>query len=275
MWRLSKKKFHTTRRYWSASVQCRHSRHFTLRTQTSTLGIPILVFNMLVSQWSGYSEIVSVGGMHMAYASRCHTLWCIKPMHSRYVEVHSPALSCMWLFTGAMIVTLNFMVIIAQHGYTVNENPQVDVAFWYVSLRKTQEQINCRSPQMIRTTLACRQDYSTDNTWLPRTTGQNETSPPYCNSSFWYSSEWGSDNIKCEPPKGSGLQFYHTINELKIATSIAYGKDPLWASSSLAYYESIEQATVVCGCVSFWFEYGATSPSHRSFLRRTSATLAI
>ena len=57
----------------------------------------------------------------------------MKPTHSRYVEVHSPALSCMWLFAGVMIITLEFMVIIAQHGYTVKENPQVDVAFWYVS----------------------------------------------------------------------------------------------------------------------------------------------
>ena len=124
---------------------------------------------------------------------------------------------------------------------------------------------------MICTTSARRQDYSTDHTWLPRTTGHNETPPPYCNSSFWYNSEWGSDNIKCEPPKGSGLQFYHSLNELKIATSIAYGKDPLWVSSSLAYYEGIEKATVVCACLYFWIECGAMWPSYRSFLRRIAA----
>ena len=52
--------------------------------------------------------------------------------NSRYVEVHSATLSFLWLVVGGIIVLVNLVVVIGQHGYTLRENPQVDVAFWYV-----------------------------------------------------------------------------------------------------------------------------------------------
>ena len=56
--------------------------------------------------------------------------------NSRYVEVHSAALSFLWLLVGGIIVAVNLILVIGQHGYAIKENPQVDVAFWYVSSNK-------------------------------------------------------------------------------------------------------------------------------------------
>ena len=51
-----------------------------------------------------------------SFTLKCGQLYLAR--NSRYVEVHSATSSFLWLLVGGIIVLVNLVVVIGQHGYT-------------------------------------------------------------------------------------------------------------------------------------------------------------
>jgi len=146
---------------------------------------------------------------------------CLPPFYTaRYVEVHNPVLSILWLMCGIAIV-LHTLIhsLLSQHNYVDRETPNMDVTFW--------------------------QDMATDSKWWPNF----DVEPEYCLLNFTTTSNdglsWGSDEIRCKRPSDTpGTYFYPSSNEMLVATSIAYGKDPQYNTSDVYVYEGMEEKTL-------------------------------
>merc|ERR1711879_1075245 len=133
---------------------------------------------------------------------------------ARYVEVRSPVLSLVWLICGIAIVTYTLIhSLLGQHNYVHREVPNMDVTFW--------------------------QDKAVDGNWWPQPSGDVL---PYCGTNFTMNtsdgSSWGSQNIGCKKPGLTpGTYFYPSSNQMLVALSIAYGKDPQYNSNEVFIYE--------------------------------------
>lgn len=90
------------------------------------------------------------------------------------------------------------------------------------------------------------QDYAVDGSWWP----SNDTlhagaggprADSYCGSLNYTSvsargATWGRDGIKCITPADTAATlFYPTPNEIKVATSVAYGSNPQYDSALLVH----------------------------------------
>lgn len=144
---------------------------------------------------------------------------------ARYVKVHSPVLSLIWLLCGLGIVLYTLVhSLLGQHNYVFRENPNMDINFW--------------------------QDMAIDGHWWP---APPKTRPAYCGMNFELNTSnersdgmlWGSDSIGCmRPGANPGSYFYPSSNQMLVAFSIAYGKDPQYNSSEIYVYEDIGKSTL-------------------------------
>lgn len=141
---------------------------------------------------------------------------------ARYVEIHNPVLSLLWLLCGLGIVFYTLVhSLLGQHNYVHREPPNIDVTFW--------------------------QERAIDGNWWPK---PSSFRPKYCGIGFKAASKtdrtlWGSDSIGClRPGDTPGTYFYPASNEISVAFSAAYGKDPQYNSSDIYIYEGIEDSTV-------------------------------
>lgn len=144
---------------------------------------------------------------------------------ARYVEVHNPLLSLLWFVCGLAVVVYTLIhSLLGQHNYVHREPPNLDVTFW--------------------------QDRAIDGNWWPAAKSYEADRPDYCGISFKAASNadrtsWGSDSIGCKRPGDMpGTYFYPSSNEMRIAFSVALGKDPQYNTSEIYIYEGIEDSTV-------------------------------
>jgi hypothetical protein len=137
-----------------------------------------------------------------------------------FVEVRNSVLSSVWLCLGAAIVVFQLVALFGSHGYTDKYAPVVDVKFW--------------------------QDVALDGNWWP---SLQAAPAAYCNHAYEYNysdgSRWGGPSVGCvRPQTARSTYFYPESNELRIATSIAYGENPQWNTTDVFIYEGIEDSTI-------------------------------
>ena len=152
---------------------------------------------------------------------------------ARYVEVHSPTLSLVWLLCGLAIVLLTVVHgWFASYSFVERGSPDIDVKMW--------------------------QDYAVDGSWWPtNATLQREEAGyredercgnlKYVSVSETHGTRWGSNTgIKCIAPGETRTPlFYAGPNEINVATSIAYGDNPQYDTDRVFTYRGIELSTIV------------------------------
>ncbi len=137
-----------------------------------------------------------------------------------FVQVENSVLSSVWLCLGVTIVIFQLIALFVSHGYTDKYAPSIDIKFW--------------------------QEVALDGNWWPSLPA---ASAEYCNRAWEWKyddgSRWGGPAVRCVRPQFTrSTYFYPESNELRIATSVAYGDNPQWNTSEVFMIEGIENSTV-------------------------------